>query len=265
MSLRSLLLLWLALPVLAAAAPLPAIARLASDDWCPFICASHGQISGGYLVDLTTQALALSGVRVESLLLPLSRAVSETASGAIEGVYAPSSDPRLQLSVPLAHSRACFYTLAGAAWRYRGTESLGALRVGVIADYGYDDGEMDAYVARHRDDRASLAFAFGDAAGLTNLHKLLRGRFPVWLEHEAVANQLVAKLGAASRIRQAGCLAQALPLTIGFSIHDARAARWLHALADGLRSMAASGQLAALRARYHLAPDEAGAPAASLR
>ena len=64
MRLRSLLQLWLALPVLAAAAPLPATARLASDDWCPFICASHGQISGGYLVDLTTQALALSGVQV---------------------------------------------------------------------------------------------------------------------------------------------------------------------------------------------------------
>lgn len=265
MSLRSLLLLlWLALPVLEAA-PLPATARLASDDWCPFICASHGQISGGYLVDLTTQALALSGVQVESLLLPLSRAVSETASGAIEGVYAPSSDPRLQLSVPLARSRACFYTLAGAAWRYRGAESLGALRVGVIADYGYDDGQMDAYIARHHDDSASLAFAFGDAAGLTNLHKLLRGRFPVWLEHEAVANRLLATLGAASRIRQAGCLAQTLPLTIGFSARDVRAARWLHALADGLRVMSASGQLAALRARYHLAPDEAAAPAASLR
>ena len=265
MSLRSLLLLlWLALPVLEAA-PLPATARLASDDWCPFICASHGQISGGYLVDLTTQALALSGVQVESLLLPLSRAVSETASGAIEGVYAPSSDPRLQLSVPLAHSRACFYTRAGAAWRYRGIDSLDPLRVGVIADYGYDDGEMDAYIARHRGHSERLAFAYGDAAGLTNLQKLLRGRFPVWLEHEAVAKQLVARLGAAGRVRQAGCLSQALPLTIGFSAHDARAARWLRALADGLRAMSASGQLAALRARYHLAPDEAAAPAPSPR
>ncbi|MBJ7313078.1 hypothetical protein ACFOLJ_30095 [Rugamonas sp. CCM 8940] len=265
MSLPAQLVLWLALPSLVAAAPLAGTVRLASDDWCPFICASHGQINGGYLVDLTRQALAPSGLQVASLLLPLNRAVSETAAGAIEGVYAPSTDPRLQLSVPLAYSRACFYTLAGVAWRYRGGESLHALRVGVIADYGYDDGEMDAYIAQHRDSSASLAFAFGDAAGLTNLQKLLRGRFPVWLEHEAVARQLVAKLGAASRIRQAGCLAQALPLTIGFAAHDARAGQWLQALADGLRSLSASGQLAALRARYHLLPDEAATPAPNAR
>lgn len=237
-----------------AAAPARAGAelRLASDDWCPFICARDGKINGGYLVELTAQALALQDIRVRPALLPLSRAMHDTEQGLLDGVYAPPTDRRLRLSVPLAYSRACFYTRADSDWTYAGADSLEAVTVGVIDDYGYDDGAMDAYIAEHRAQAALLQFAHGEAAGATNLHKLLRGRFQAMLEHASVAGQLAARLGVAPQIRQAGCLERALPLSIGFAVNDARAALWLQALAEGWRKLQGSEQLHALRLRYRM-------------
>ena len=51
----------LSLPLAAYAAP---ALQIASDDWCPFVCmAKHGnEINNGFLVELTSKALALSGV-----------------------------------------------------------------------------------------------------------------------------------------------------------------------------------------------------------
>lgn len=250
---------------LALADPVPAVPvdrtlRLASDDWCPFICAEDGKLTGGYLVELTAQAMAAGGYRVQPLLLPLNRAVRDTLSGAIEGVYAPSIDPRLRLSVPLAYSRACFYTRTDSSWTYGGIATLRGMVVGVIDDYGYDDDVMDRYIERNHGQAGALAFAYGEQAGATNLQKLLRGRYPVMLEHEAVAARLGARIGVAGQLRQAGCLDHPLPLTIGFAAHDARSAQWLRTLAQGLRKLEQNGGRTALRQRYNIPADSLAAP-----
>ncbi|WP_317204127.1 transporter substrate-binding domain-containing protein [Janthinobacterium sp.] len=243
--------------------PLPAaggVVRLASDAWCPFVCTADGKITGGYLVDVVAQAMAASGYLVEPTLMPLNRAISETRSGDMEGVYAPPVDERLRLSPPIAYSRACFFTRAGENWSYREQRSLVGVTVGVIADYGYDDGAMDAYIKAHLGDWHALDLSHGAKAGVTNLQKLLGGRFPVMLEHEAVANTLARTMGVEGQLRQAGCLSQPLPLTIGFPREDSRTAAWLRALADGIKNLEASGSLSKLRGRYAIPPDTGASP-----
>lgn len=239
---------------LSAASPLHAAEplRLASDAWCPFVCASGEHVAGGYLVELTSRALATQGVRVAPLLMPLNRALQETLRGRIDGVYAPAVDARLRLSVPLAYSRACFYTLHDSHWRYSGLASLDGQQLGIIAEYGYDDGPMDDYIARHRGQPAVLQPAYGQAAGSSNLRMLLHGRLPVVLEHEAVMARLADKEQALARLRRAGCLERSLPLTVGFAADHPQAAAWQAALASGLRELQASGALPALRRRYQL-------------
>ncbi len=233
----------------ARAAPL---VRLGSDDWCPFVCAVDGKPPGGYLVELTALAMAQEGYRAEAVLMPLNRAITQTAHGDIEGVYAPPIDQRLRLSAPLAHSRACFYTRAGDDWTFHSIASLNALAIGVIDDYGYDDGPMDAYIAQNRQKTSLIALAFGASAGTTNVQKLLGGRYRVMLEHGAVMAQLSKRLDVADRVRQAGCLDHELPLTIGFATQDMRADSWIRALADGMRKLDASGELKALQKRYKI-------------
>ncbi|NHZ83372.1 ABC transporter substrate-binding protein [Massilia sp. CCM 8695] len=237
----------LILPVPAAASD---VIRMASDDWCPFVCATDGKLTGGYLVDATLQAMGAAGYLVEPILMPLNRAMRETRTGDIEGVYAPPVDDRLRLSAPIAYSTACFYTRANAKWAYRDQRSLAGITVGVIADYGYDDGAMDAYIVARRADRHALDFSHGAKAGTTNLQKMLAGRFLVMLEHEAVVGLQAHKLGVTAQLRQAGCLKQALPLTIGFAREDSRSATWLRVLANGIKHLEASGALRKLRERY---------------
>ena len=72
------------------------------------------------------------------------------------------------------------------------------------------------------------------------------------MEHAAVMAQLSKRLDVGGRIRQAGCLDHELPLTIGFATQDICAETWIHALADGLHKMEASGDLKALQKRYKI-------------
>jgi polar amino acid transport system substrate-binding protein len=233
--------------------------RLASDDWCPFVCARDGKLNDGFLVEAAAQALASQGYHVEPVLMPLSRAIVEAGAGSIEGVYAPPLDARLRDSVPITWSRACFYTRNDSSWTFQGMPSLQGVKLGVIGDYGYDGGEMDAYVARFHADSKRLDFSHGATAGTTNLQKLLGGRYPVMLEHEAVAGYLARLVKAEGQLRKAGCLPQALPLTIGFSQEDGRTGSWMHALSDGLKKLEAAGALEKLRQQYGVPPNPASA------
>lgn len=228
------------------------VLRLASDDWCPYICAEKTDIKNGFLVDLTARAMASEGYKVEPLLRPLNRALLEAANGNIQGVYAPPIDQRLRQSAPLAYSRACFYTRVGDNWSYQGMATMKQRTIGIIEDYGYDDGPMDAYIAKYHQHPALIELAYGETAGINNLQKLLKGRFHVMLEHEAVLEKLSKQLDISARIRQAGCLERALPLTIGFSKQDAHSEAWVRALQRGLQKLEASGELKALRQHYKL-------------
>jgi len=247
----ALVALLLAAPLAQAGEPV----RLASDAWCPFVCTRGVQVAGGYLVDAAAAALASQGMAAVPVLMPLNRAMQETVRGRIDGVYAPAIDARLRLSVPLAHSRACFYTLKDSAWVYRGMASLDGQQVGIIDDYGYDDGPMDAYVNRNRRQADKLHLSFGQSAGVGNLRMLLHGRVPVVLEHEAVMARLAQGEHAAPQLRRAGCLERRLPLTVGFAANSPKAAASLAALDAGLRQLEVSGALQALRKRYQLQQD----------
>jgi polar amino acid transport system substrate-binding protein len=248
-----LLLMSLTLPL---ATPLAAqeVVRLASDEWCPYVCARNGRVDGGFVVEVATRALATMGMRVEPVLLPLNRAMRQTANGAIDGVFAPPEDARLRPGPVLGYSRACFFTTTSSSWSYRGIWSLEGMRLGVIGDYEYDNGAMDAFIAARSADRRVIDFSYGINAGVTNAKKLLGGRYPVLLEHEMVMYKIIGDLKAAKRFRNAGCLEKSFPLRVSFSPKNKRSARWTAALAQGLVKLERSGELAQLRERHGLTP-----------
>ena len=105
------------------------LVRLASDNWCPYICSDGRDITDGLLVDVAREALTHAGYQVEPALLPLNRAMFMLEKGRIEGLYAPKIDPRLANSRAVMESRACFYTLPNNSWRYDGLPSLGKVTV----------------------------------------------------------------------------------------------------------------------------------------
>lgn len=239
-----------------AAAPL----RIASDDWCPYICVgSDGRaITSGFLVDATARALELAGLPVTPLLMPLNRALALVLGGQIDGLYAPAIDRRLVMTAPLIRSRACFYTRSVSSWHYQGPTSLARQQLGVIADYGYDDGPMDAYLARERHNHSLVEFNYGEDAGVKNIRKLLYGRYDVVLEHETVMQHLLAQLGEKHAVRQSGCLEHYLPLVVGFSARLPGAHEIARQLDAALVQMKQSGDYARLLQRYTISdPDPA--------
>lgn len=242
----------LAAALLLCAAPAPAqeLVRLASDEWCPYVCAQQGRVQGGYLVEVTSRALATAGVSVQPLLLPLNRAIRQALAGGLEGVYAPPEDSRLRTSSVLGYSRSCFYTLKTSDWQYTDVWSLKGERLGVIGDYEYDNGPLDAYIVANTDDRKAIDFSCGANAGMTNVKKLLSGRFPILLEHEQVMRRLLSQSGARHRVRSAGCLAQPFALRVGFSPTNPHSAYWIATLARGMKLLEKTGELEQIRVRY---------------
>ncbi|MDM4765034.1 transporter substrate-binding domain-containing protein [Pelomonas sp. SE-A7] len=247
---RFLLPLMLWLPGQAALAG-PQTLSLASDDWCPFICARGRELGGGLLVEAVQRALP--EVVLKPRLMPLNRAMVDTLAGRIDGIYAPALDHRLRLSQPVLRSRACFYQLAGKTWRYAGLESLKDRRLAAIADYGYDGADFDRWLGRA--DRAQLDLSYGENAGRNMLAKLQRGRVDLIVEHQAVLRHLSRELGLpAEQLREAGCLEQTLPLVIGFARDRPDSKRWVERLDRGMAELRASGELARLAQRYGLTP-----------
>lgn len=228
------------------------VVRLASDEWCPYVCVENGRISGGFFVEVVQQAMRPAGYRIEPVLLPFTRAVNETISGHIDGLFSPSLDPRIIKSNPLFYSRSCFYTLKNQHWTYRGIDSLAAISLGVIHDYDYDDATLDAYIEKNHRNKALIDRAYGEFAGLGNLRKLLAGRFMVLVEDAAVMPALTRQLSAGELIRMAGCMETAAAVTVGFNIADPRSAAWIKALNAGVQQLEASGKLQALRLRYNI-------------
>lgn len=255
---------WAGMASAQVAAPL----RIASDDWCPYICVGGDgrTIASGFLVDATARALELAGLPVRPQLMPLNRALALTLGGQIAGLYAPAIDKRLVMSAPLIRSRACFYTRSVSSWHYQGQASLARQQLGVIADYGYDDGPMDAYLLKERHNHSLVEFNYGEDAGVKNIRKLLYGRYDVVLEHETVMRHLLAQMGEKNALRQSGCLAHHLPLVVGFSARRADAHELARKLDAGLARMKLSGDYERLLRRYEISdPDPATVAAHPIR
>ncbi|MET3108742.1 polar amino acid transport system substrate-binding protein [Oxalobacteraceae bacterium GrIS 2.11] len=228
------------------------IIKLASDDWCPYVCVDNGRITGGFLVEATAQAMQLSGFQIEPVLVPFTRAIDQTVDGYIQGVFSPPGDSRLSMSRPMFYARSCFYTLNDQSWTYHGLKSLEQITVGVIPDYNYDDGAFDAYVEQNRRKNGRVDLAYGEYAGINNLKKLLATRFAALVEDEAVIHFLARKINVENRIKQVGCLENPIAVVIGFSKKDKHSQGWIRALSSGMQQLEASGKLQALRQRYQI-------------
>ncbi|WP_374420060.1 transporter substrate-binding domain-containing protein [Chromobacterium sp.] len=237
------------------AASAASVVKIASDDWCPYICADQSRIIGGYLVELTDQALNSQGYQVEAIFLPLNRAMKMTEEGVIDGIYAPALDQRLLLSKPMAYSRACFYTLKDSNWRYHGLPSLAHQSLGLIADYGYDGGAFDDWLLTAKAQGFHIESNIGQTAGSTNIKKLLLKRYSILLEHETVMNHLIAVMRVDGSLRKAGCLEQALTIVIGVGRSNPNAHALVRAINTGLETIRASGQLDGLKTKYKISTE----------
>jgi hypothetical protein len=77
--------------------------------------------------------------------------------------------------------------------------SLRGKTIGAIANYAYDNDEMDAYIAKNLQQRSLVELAYSETAGISNLQKLMKGRYYALLEHEAAMGKLGQRLNLNQR------------------------------------------------------------------
>ncbi len=140
----------------------------------------------------------------------------------------------------LAESISCLYVRAGDPWRYAGDESLQNRRIGALEAYDYES-------------EAIAENTYGNVTRFDSLEAaveaLLGDEVDTVIEDSYVKQLFELQNYLTGQIDTAGCL-EGEPVFIAFSPANPRAAEFAQILSDGIAAMQASGEWAALLAKY---------------
>ncbi|WP_461210341.1 substrate-binding periplasmic protein [Desulfocurvus sp. DL9XJH121] len=168
--------------------------RLATLEWPPYI--GHDLPEEGYVAELVRKTFARSGLAVEFVYLPWTRAVSETRAGRFHGYlpeyYSPELHEDFVLSRPFPGGPLHLFTPKGRMVAFGSLKDLVPYRIGVVRGYA-NTPEFDA---------ADFLNKYQAANDVTNLRMLARGRIDLMVLDLNVARFLAAReLGSPDAVR----------------------------------------------------------------
>jgi polar amino acid transport system substrate-binding protein len=227
---------------------------LVADAWCPYNC-TPGDEKPGFLIEIAKRVFEPAGFQIDYKVMPWARAIRDTRAGRYSAIVGAIRSEAPDFLYPedtgfVAGTQS--YVKAGSPWRYGGETSLADVTLGVILDYSYGDA-IDAYLGRHRDDPRRVQLSTGEDALEKNVAKLLQGRVSVLLEDPAVMRYFLDRTGRTDALAPAGALAST-EVFIAFGPAEQHALEHARMLTDGMRRLRASGELAAILARYGQRP-----------
>lgn len=225
---------------------------IVADEWCPYNCAP-GSEKPGYMIEIAQKVLGEAGHTIDYRNMPWSRAIEEARRGKFDAIVGAARGDATDFVFPAARlgvSANVLMVKAGNPWRYTDMASLEAVSLGTIRDYSYGD-ELDAYVGAHEKDPKRVQVASGDTALETNFKKLEAGRIDVLVEDRNVVEYHLAGSGQSAAFGAAGDLGED-DLFIAFSPANPNASEYAKLLGEGVQKLRASGELAAILAKYGL-------------
>jgi polar amino acid transport system substrate-binding protein len=207
--------------------------RLVSLEYPPY--SSRALANGGCFLALSTRAFALSGHRTRITFQPWLRAKTMLRHGEHDAILPlwpnEAVEERLLASAPAFHGELGFFMRRDRPVRFDQLTQLRGSRVGTVRGYGYPEAILHSgFVAEEAVD------------DLSNLYKLLAGRFNLALMEKVVGNELIARNPALNRLVWQGRVLQIMPLIIGFAPPRSGAPDWPALYAQGLRQLQASGE-----------------------
>ena len=226
---------------------------LVADSWCPYNC-SEGTAAPGYLIEIATEALALSNVSVIYEEMNWTRAIYQVKTGKAQAlvgaVLAEVPDfvfPRHWLGI----APNAYFTLKSSLWKPTDKDAFANIRLGVTRDYDYG-GELQPWIDTHKDTPLVQEAQGTDALG-TNLQKLLYGRIDVLVDEKMTVMLKAHEMGMERQIRLAG-VDPVRPaedrVYIAFSPAVARSPEYAAALDRGVEVMRKNGRLAEILKKY---------------
>lgn len=230
---------------------------LRADPWCPFNCRPDSD-RPGFLIEVARAVFEPLGHRIDYRTMGWRRTIEAVRRGEVLGAVGAAVDDAPDLifaEEPAAFAVPALALRRGERLASAGPEALEGRVVGAIL--GYELGTpIDRYLARHARDPRRVQWVSGVDGAAQNLRKLLAGRIDAAYDDASVLAYTARGLGLAERIETLG-LGVRQAVGIGFSPARGESRLLARQLAEGLRRLRASGELAALEARYGLA---AGAP-----
>lgn len=219
--------------------------------WCPYACDVTG-LHSGFTVDIARAALESEGHRVVYKNLPYDRAIIEAKSGRIDAIvptYKGEAPGFIFPSSAVSLSEYCFYVPEGDPFRYHGLESLGNMRLVATSGYSYG-AEMDAYIARNRDE--SVTLISGEDVPVRLRELVRRGRYDALLD-----DRLLFESGQNSPgLVNAGCLDERHRGYLALSPRDVdRSNAIAEAFERGIENIQEDGQLCGILEKYGLSAE----------
>ena len=166
--------------------------KLASTEWCPFICNSESR--PGVIVEYLRELLARENITLEVDLLPWSRAILQARNGKYHGLLTSTAQEAPDFMfphLPTGKYQMCFFSVNPREFVYVNRASLRHIRLGVVQNYGYGE-PIDSVIKSPRP--AELIFEVASATPLKQLIKMANvGRIDMLIEDKLVmANYLLS-------------------------------------------------------------------------
>lgn len=228
--------------------------RLAADPWCPYNC-QPGDTHPGYMIELAQEILSAHGYHVVYQTLPWSRALLEAHQGHIDGAVGATHQNGKGLifgTQALGIDHTVVAVRIASALSYTGPQSLDGLRIGIIADYGYDNGgPIDHYLAeRIQRDPSSVTVLSTDHALQQLIDMLTRHRIDALFANGNVLAYRLKIMGLQGKVRIQDTEAYD---TVGIAFTpNARGEKLAQLMDEGLTTMRKDGRLDKILAVYGL-------------
>lgn len=241
-------------PVTAGNSASSRVVKLAADPWCPYNCAPNSA-HPGYMIEVARTILVESGYEVEYRTQPWSRALVDAHKGIIDGAVGATYEDGRGLvfgheALGIDHTVVAF--AKDSMVTYSGPHSLDGLKIGIIDNYGYNNGgPIDQYLAdRRRNNPDSIVVLATDHA-LRQLIEMLRMHYiDAIFASGNVLNYTLKLMHLQGQLRISDTAAYNV-VNIAFT-PDARGRKLAQLMDQGLRKLRRTGRLAKILAEYGL-------------
>ncbi|WP_097461443.1 substrate-binding periplasmic protein [Mangrovitalea sediminis] len=230
------------------------VVKLAADPWCPYNCAPNSA-HPGYMIELARTILVKSGYSVEYRTRPWSRALVEAHNGVIDGAVGATYEDGRGLvfgheALGIDHTVVAF--AENSTVIYSGPHSLDGLKIGIIDNYGYNNGgPIDQYLADRRRNNPDSVVVLATDHALRQLIEMLRLHYiDAIFASGNVLNYTLKLMHLQGQLKISDTAAYNV-VNIAFT-PDARGRKLARLMDQGLRKLRQTGRLAKILAEYGL-------------
>ena len=225
--------------------------KIASDDWCPYIC--DNKEKPGYIVEIIKKVMAEHRIDVEFEVMPLGRAFLEVENNHLDMVLALTEvhikeHSLIASDVIIGDYANDFFVLSDNPFRFKNIDQLKSELLGVVESYEYG-ANLDAFIRLHPE---KVHIAHGRSPLQQNINMLLKGRLSVVLDTKNTVQFFLHQQNI-SNVIYAGTQGPTAPLYIGFNPRLSNLPTLQQYLSNGLEELRTTGQLKQLLQRYGIA------------